>query len=106
MEASAGDEQPDPDKTRSGRLTRLDDLYSQAMNAETVRRRKLELVRIETALRRLAEGDYGFCSVCGEAIAPKRLDVDPAAERCIRCATNAEQGAGKGSSEVKANGRH
>jgi DnaK suppressor protein len=92
MEGRDEGETPELDKTRSGRLTRMDELHSQAMSAESVRRRKLELVRIEAALRRLEAEEYGYCSVCGEAIGAARLGVDPAAEQCIRCATLAEQG--------------
>jgi DnaK suppressor protein len=102
MEANMAGDAPEPDKTRSGRLTRLDDLQNEAMSAESVRRRKLQLVRIDAALRRLEEGDYGFCSGCGNPIAPGRLGVDPAADQCIRCATSAEQGAGP---QIKAHGR-
>lgn len=91
IQSRASDEAPEVDKTRSGRLTRMDDLRSQAMSAETERRRKHELARINSALRRLDEGEYGYCSVCGEAIAAGRLGVNPAAECCIRCATQAEQ---------------
>jgi DnaK suppressor protein len=91
MEASAAEGQPEPDKTRSGRLTRMDDLRTQAMGAEAVRRRKLELARLDGALRRLESGDYGYCVRCGEAIAPGRLEADLAVEQCIRCATRAEE---------------
>lgn len=81
----------DVDPTRAGRLTRLDDLHNQAMGAESMRRRKRELARVEAALQRLEEGEYGECAACGEPIAPARLQVDPAAEQCIRCATRAEE---------------
>lgn len=94
MQIAAADEDAagaDVDPTRAGRLTRLDDLRHQAMGAESVRRRKRELARIEAALRRLEEGEYGECAACGEPIAPARLQVDPAAEWCIRCATRAEE---------------
>jgi len=101
METSRVDPQPEVDKTRSGRLTRMDELRSEAMSAETVRRRKAELARIEAALARLDEGDYGLCTVCGEAIAAGRLGADPAVEQCIRCATLAEQG-GKGTPQLNA----
>jgi DnaK suppressor protein len=90
MEATAGEEEPEVDKTRSGRLTRMDELRSQAMSVETERRRKLELARIDAALRRLEEGDYGFCTVCGDPIASGRIGVDPSVEQCIHCATSAE----------------
>jgi RNA polymerase-binding transcription factor DksA len=45
-----------------------------------------ELRQVETALRRLSEGQYGICQRCGEPIDPKRLDVIPHATRCGRCA--------------------
>jgi DnaK suppressor protein len=44
------------------------------------------LLRIEQALRRIDEDEYGFCEECGEEIAGKRLAIDPAASHCIRCA--------------------
>lgn len=74
------------DQTRQGRLSRMDAMQQQAMSRETNRRRDLELARIEAALRRVEAGDYGYCTVCGEPIAAARLEVDPAATRCIRCA--------------------
>ena len=90
--AAVGEGAPsDVDPTRAGRLTRLDDLHHQAMGAESARRRRHELARVQAALRRLEEGEYGECTACGEPIAPARLHVDPAAEWCIRCATRAEQ---------------
>ena len=35
---------------------------------------------------RLAEGTYGECARCGEAIEERRLRALPAAEHCLRCA--------------------
>jgi len=63
------------------------------MSQETVRRRHLELQRINGALQRMDAGDYGYCARCGEQIALKRLEFDPAAALCIRCASEAESGA-------------
>jgi DnaK suppressor protein len=74
------------DQTRQGRLSRMDALQQQAMSRETNRRRDLELRRISSALARIESGDYGYCVTCDEAIAQGRLEVDPAAEQCIRCA--------------------
>ncbi len=74
------------DQSRVGRLSRMDALQSQAMSVETHRRRKVELRRIDTALRRIEAGEYGFCVACGEAIAPKRLEFDPTTPLCIDCA--------------------
>lgn len=44
-----------------------------------------ELREIDTALRRIEEGSYGQCSVCGIDIPLARLRAQPAAERCIDC---------------------
>ncbi|MCJ1881711.1 TraR/DksA family transcriptional regulator [Pseudomonas nitroreducens] len=35
---------------------------------------------------RLADGTYGECARCGEAIEERRLRALPAAEHCLRCA--------------------
>jgi DnaK suppressor protein len=78
------------DQTAVGRLSRMDALQNQAMQVETERRREIELKRIEAALKRLDAGEYGFCVSCGEAIQPKRLDMDPATPVCIDCAHKAD----------------
>lgn len=45
-----------------------------------------ELRRIQSALRRLEEGTYTSCSVCGEPIEEGRLDAVPYTDRCRKCA--------------------
>ena len=47
------------DQTAVGRLSRMDALQGQQMALATDRRRALELKRIESALKRLEDGDYG-----------------------------------------------
>ena len=47
---------------------------------------------IETALAAIDQGRYGLCRVCGAQIGSARLEVDPAAERCIDCQTALESG--------------
>jgi DnaK suppressor protein len=74
------------DQSRVGRLTRMEALQDQAMSLETERRRQVESQRIDGALVRMAEGDYGYCAHCGEEIAARRLELDPAVPICIDCA--------------------
>ncbi|MEX2454338.1 MAG: TraR/DksA C4-type zinc finger protein [Rhodospirillaceae bacterium] len=69
-----------------GRLSRMDAMQGQAMSQAANERRRAEIARIDSALRRLADGEYGYCVICGEEIAEKRLRHDPAAARCIDCA--------------------
>ncbi len=74
------------DQTSEGRLSRMDALQSQAIELEFERRRHHELQRIESALIRIEEGEYGYCAVCGDEIAVKRLENDPTTPVCINCA--------------------
>ena len=78
------------DQTRVGRLSRMDAMQAQAMSIETGRRRRQKLLQIEAALRRIEEGEYGYCQECGEDIPEPRLKVDPAALLCIGCASKKE----------------
>lgn len=85
--ATAGDRRPvELDQQSVGRLSRMDAMQVQEMARAAERRRVDEARRIEAALRRMAEDEYGWCQACGDEIAPRRLEVDPTAARCIRCA--------------------
>ncbi len=74
------------DQTKVGRLSRMDALQAQAMSVETNRRRGIELRRIDAALMRIENDEYGYCLNCGEPIATGRLHSDPATPVCIGCA--------------------
>jgi DnaK suppressor protein len=73
------------DQSKVGRLSRMDALQAQQMAQETERRRQLQLQKIDSALRRMDAGDYGYCHICEEEISSARLDFDPAITRCIAC---------------------
>lgn len=79
------------DQTRTGRLSRMDALAAQQMAAAGQRRAEQQRQRLLAALRRLEEDEYGLCLDCDEAIADGRLNADPAATLCIRCASAREQ---------------
>jgi DnaK suppressor protein len=68
-----------------GRLSRVDALQQQSMavasHASAQRRRQ----QIESALRRIDEGEYGECLSCGEVIEPRRLDARPETPFCVAC---------------------
>tara|TARA_Y100000588_G_C13820114_1_gene739037 strand:+ start:102 stop:437 length:336 start_codon:yes stop_codon:yes gene_type:complete len=74
------------DQTKVGRLSRMDAMQHQAMAKETERRRKFDLKRIEAAITRLNNDDFGFCTGCDEPIPLKRLEFDPACLTCVSCA--------------------
>ena len=45
-----------------------------------------EILMIRAALRRIEEGEYGFCTRCGEEVHPERLNVLPYTPLCRVCA--------------------
>ena len=49
-------------------------------------RSRMDLHRVESALRALDQGTYGMCESCGKPIAPERLEAIPWSSQCIDCA--------------------
>ncbi len=78
------------DQSRVGRLSRMDALQQQAMSKASEQLVLQELGRITTALSRIDSGDYGYCILCDDEIAEKRLRFDASLLTCITCAQEAE----------------
>lgn len=78
------------DQTRVGRVSRMDAMQAHAMAQESIRRARSESRRIAAALRRIDSGEFGDCLRCGAMIPEGRLNVDPAATLCLKCATDEE----------------
>ena len=90
-ESTAVDQQSvELDQQRFGRLSRIDALQGQAMAIASGNLRALRIKRLEAALDRLDQGEYGHCAKCDETISPKRLEADPAAPLCVACASGSE----------------
>jgi DnaK suppressor protein len=73
------------DQTKVGRLSRMDAIQGQQMAQATARRRRLQIQKIDGALKRIELGEYGECFICGEEIDLRRLSIDPTHTRCTRC---------------------
>ncbi len=59
--------------------------------AGRIRERESKLLsRIEEALERIDQGDYGECTSCGEEIEVRRLLARPVARLCIACKNEQE----------------
>lgn len=57
-------------------------------------RESAELVAIDEALQRVADGSYGLCVDCGTSIATARLHANPVALRCVACQDKVEHARG------------
>jgi len=56
-----------------------------------IRQREQKLLsKIEAALQRIDDGEFGECESCGEVIGLKRLEARPVTSLCIECKTAEE----------------
>ncbi len=60
--------------------------YEREQMATLLRQAEADLAELAAARVRLAEGSYGICEVCGEAIGDGRLAARPTARTCLVCA--------------------
>lgn len=79
------------DQTRVGRLSRMDALQSQAMSLQTKQRRQEQIQKIQAAMLRLDNDEFGLCLRCDAEIPEKRLEIDPCATLCVNCASRLEK---------------
>lgn len=75
------------DQTTVGRLSRMDALQGQAMANAEEERRRLMMRRIDAALTRIDNSEFGACIECDEWIEAKRLAFDPTVLKCMGCAS-------------------
>ena len=54
-------------------------------------RERVLLQKIEDALDRIEQGEFGICESCGEEIEMKRLEARPVTTLCIGCKEEQEQ---------------
>ena len=62
-----------------------------AVDRAMLQQHEVERREVQAALARMRDGTYGECVHCGEPIGHARLQVSPAAGRCLRCQERAEQ---------------
>ena len=72
--------------TSIGRLSRMDAMQNQQMALELRRRQENQLLRIQSAIKRIEQGQYGLCDKCKKPIAEERLEASPDVVMCVRCA--------------------
>ncbi len=77
---SSRDRQGVGDEIDSAVAMEMENLANALSSMEMARLRQ-----IEDALRRIEEGTYGYCKVCGEPIEEGRLLAKPFATMCISC---------------------
>lgn len=79
------------DQSKVGRLSRMDAMQQQHMADSTLQHTKQRLKLVQKALNKMSDGEYGFCELCDEDIAFKRLQVSPESQLCLKCQGQQEQ---------------
>lgn len=74
-EGANGDDEHDPEG--------LTIAYERSQIAAFITQAEQHLAEIEAAQRRIAEGTYGLCEVCGGRIPDARLEARPTATTCV-----------------------
>ena len=57
--------------------------YERSQLSAVAEQGRAHLAAIEAATRRLADGTYWFCEVCGEPIGEGRLEARPSTRTCV-----------------------
>lgn len=72
----------------------IDESTEEQGNATELRLKDRErnmLNKVNDALLRIDDGDYGYCEECGDPIGKPRLRARPVAELCIECKEDQER---------------
>ena len=73
------------DQQLIGRLSRMDSIRDREMTKANLVRRSQRKSQLQEALKRLKEGDFGFCIDCGEEIDIRRLKINLVVQKCFSC---------------------
>ena len=72
-----------------GRIARMEAIYSQQTSMELKQRQRDRLKAVIRALDKIEDGRYGICARCKTPINEERLEIQPEAGICVKCAEGA-----------------
>ncbi len=69
-----------------GRISRMDAINNKSVNEAALRTLEQKVKRIESALMRIGDKDFGICRKCKKNIPEGRLLLLPGSIFCVNCA--------------------
>jgi DnaK suppressor protein len=72
-------------------VDKANSIYEMQIYDKLTEKEQIKLQEISNALKRIEEGVYGKCVVCGKSIEEKRLIAIPEAKKCIVCKSAEEK---------------
>ena len=69
-----------------GRLTRMEAIGSRAISQATLNTARAKLAKLETALGKVGDPEFGICRRCSNPIPKGRIMLMPESVVCVNCA--------------------
>ena len=69
-----------------GRISRMDAINNKSVNEASLIQARDKHKKLQEALSKVDEADFGICARCGQPIPEGRIMLMPQAKRCVRCA--------------------
>ncbi len=77
--------QPVEPENAIGRISRMDAINNKSVTEAALRKAKDKLNKLDLALTRVDEDDFGICIRCQRPIPPGRIMIMPQARTCVKC---------------------
>lgn len=77
---------PEAPDSAIGRVSRMDAINNRSINEATLRKKQLQLNKIEEALKEVNHPSFGKCIRCGKTIQVARILIMPESKVCVNCA--------------------
>lgn len=68
-----------------GRISRMDAINNKSVMEAALREAEAKLKRLQMALEKINELDFGICIKCRGEIPVKRLMIMPESNKCVKC---------------------
>ncbi len=68
-----------------GRLTRMEAIVSRGVSEASLNSAQVKLSKLETALSKIDDPEFGLCLRCGEPIPHGRIMLMPESTLCVPC---------------------
>lgn len=78
--------QPISPENAIGRISRMDAINNKSINDASLRQSEEKKKKLETALEKIDQPDFGICIKCKQVIPIGRIMLMPHAQKCVNCA--------------------
>jgi DnaK suppressor protein len=70
-----------------GRVSRMDAINNKSVNEAALRQNENTLLKLQQALTKVDEPNFGKCYSCGNSIPLGRILLVPQSNKCVQCAS-------------------